>query len=161
MFKLNYRNKRAVSGSIGILVVVTLLLTVLSIFSFLKENSNINKEMLVSDSVDLAYFEKIQLDYILEDIFNKAAAGFNVAQGKEVFINQFKSEMADYKLVNGDYGLRGLKGVEGQLVESNVEVSEDSLVLNLELEVQGHYVSEEDLVIVNYNYKKRLEKVFK
>lgn len=158
---LKKMGKKAVSMVILFLVVATIVLCVLSLYYMLTEERKIDKTFQSSDFIDKAYFNRIQLDYILEGIFEGVIEEGCYSQGKDVFIGCFRKELENYKLEDGSYLVEGLNSVEGQLVEDNIVLTEEKLVLSLDLNVKAQDVEDYRFVKVDYDYEIQLEKVFK
>jgi len=153
--------KRAVSMVILLLVVATIVLCVLSLYYMLIEERKIDKTFQGGDFIDKAYFKRVQLDYALEGIFDEAVDGFKFSDGKDVFIGKFRDELGGCRLGDGSYVVDGLEGVEKQLIDENIELTEEKLVLSLDLNVKAQEVEDYKFVSVDYNYEIQLEKVFK
>jgi|APSaa5957512622_1039677.scaffolds.fasta_scaffold05889_2 hypothetical protein len=154
-------NRRAVSMVILFFVVATIVLCVLSLYYMLTEEKKIDKTFQNSDFIDKTYFKRMQLDYTLQGIFDEVSEDFEFSDNKGVLISGFKEELDNYESSDGNYVVEGLEWVEEQLIEENIELTEEKIVLNLKLNVESSEVSSEyRFVKVDYNYENSFEKNF-
>lgn len=154
-------NKKAVSISILLLVISSLILSITSLSYFSIKNRDIKKTIGVSNEIDKLYLKESLLSFYLDDVFEKTVKDFNYVNGKQVFIDNFKKELEKYKDKNGLYPMTELKQAES-ISEENLELLNDKLVLRLKLELKEVYVKEYDESgIFIYSYEKEFEKVFK
>lgn len=151
-------NKKAISISISLLVLSTLILSVLSLYYFYIKDKKISN-FYIGD-INKIYEKQELLDFYLGDIFDKSSKDFSFEQGKREFLNKFKKELDNYKDKNELYPLEALRQAE-QVNENNIELNENKLILKLELKLNQAYASKTEYYSINYNYKKNFEKVFK
>lgn len=145
-------NKKGMSISIVLLVVLTLILVFLTIGYFIVNQEERTSILSVPDTLDLVYNQETYLNFYLQNIFDKASGNFKFPEGKGVFIERFKNELLNLKI-------NGLENIENQINESNIDLTKDKLVLNLNLVLEEK--NEERGIEARYNYKKSFEKVFK
>ena len=127
----------------------------------LTEEKKIDKTFQNSDFIDKTYFKRMQLDYTLQGIFDEVSEDFEFSDNKGVLISGFKEELDNYESSDGNYVVEGLEWVEEQLIEENIELTEEKIVLNLKLNVESSEVSSEyRFVKVDYNYENSFEKNF-
>lgn len=154
-------NKKAVSISILLLVISSLILSITSLSYLSIKNKDVKRTIGVSGEIDKLYLKESLLNFYLEDIFEKAVKDFNYLNGKRAFIDNFRKELERYKDKNGLYPINELKQVEN-ISEENLELSENRLGLKLNLELKEVYVDNYDEGgVFTYNYEKDFEKVFK
>ncbi|MEK6872987.1 MAG: hypothetical protein AABW90_03165 [Nanoarchaeota archaeon] len=133
-------NKKAVSISILLLVISTLILSITSLSYLIIKNRDIKKTIVVSSEIDKLYLKESLLNFYLDDIFEKAVNEFNYVNGKQIFIDNFRKELEKYKDKNGLYPMSELKQAES-INEENLDLSEDKLVLRSRLELKEVYVN--------------------
>ncbi|MEK6830940.1 MAG: hypothetical protein AABX77_02830 [Nanoarchaeota archaeon] len=162
---LSKMNKKAISISILLLVISSLILSILSLAYFMTKNNDIKRTISFSNGIDEVYLKEDLLNFYLQDIFDKAVrdleAILDSVDSGQAFINSFKKELNDYKDKNGNYPMKELQQAENQISEENVELTDNKLVLKLHLEIKKSYISGEEGGTFTYNYEKQFEKVFK
>ena len=162
MYKIRARmNKKAVAISIAVFVISVGVLLFLSINTYNKTKNEVNQIIIFSDYMEDLKIKQLQLDYHLDQIFERAVKDFKPEQGKNVFINNFRDELNALRINGGDI-LKGFEMIDGQLVDENVELNDNllALELNLTLEIIKKITADDNLY-ARYQYKKRFEKVFK
>jgi len=156
------RNKKAISIPIVLLVIFTIIITSTSLFYFVISKKDFSTRLIIPNTIDSIYLEETYLDYYLNEIFERSINDFSKINGKEVFIENFKSNLIEYKDKNGNYVLKSLREVEVSLDSEDVILTGESLVLNIDIliseskEIEGY-----EVLYVSYNYENSLEKVFK
>ena len=166
---LNKKNKKGISIVIVFLVLTTLLLTSIALYQFITENKNRELTLEVPNSINSIYLKESYLDYYLDDIFEKSTKDFSSNQGKDVFIENFRNNLNEYKDKNGRYIMPELGIVERELNNFEIELDENKVVLNVDVIISDNYnllaepINNEnrEIISVSYNYRKRFEKVFK
>jgi len=161
------KNKKAgMSIPIVVLVIFTLVLTLVTLAYFSTRDETDKKTLIVPGIIDGVYLEEAQLNYLLEDIFNKASKDLKFEDGKEVFINNFKKELERYKSEGEGYSIEGLEQVHKQindeiLMGEGLELNEEKITLKLGIELFAGNINEKEDIKINYKYEKEFEKVFK
>ena len=163
------KNKRGISIPIVFLVLTTLLLTSIALYQFITENKNRQLTLEVPNNINSIYLKEAYLDYYLEDIFKKSIKDFTYSQGKEVFIENFRGNLNEYKDKDGRYIIPELNIVEREIPNFNVELNENHIVLNVNITIADSYSllaeptnnQNKKIISVSYNYEKSFEKVFK
>ena len=148
-------NKRAdMSIPIVLLVLLTLVLTSFSLYSFILREKNVEETIQVPLIIDVVYIEEAELNYYLQDIFDKSVS-LNSAE----FINNFENELSKYRDDGGIYLNKWLEQVEGQA--ENVEIDNGNISLVLDIKMKGRQTEgKRNVMTLDYNYKKRFEKNF-
>ena len=154
--KIRKMNKRAASIPIMILAFCTVALSLLSIGFFLVKQTDMQEIFDISKEIDKAHYEKLVLDFYLQDIFNKASKRFDRNKGKAGFIEAFKKELRDYKDENGLYPVNALARVELRVLKNDiidyVDISDEiSFKLNFDFKVNDDMVNR---LLIKYNYDK-------
>ena len=153
-------NKKAMSIPIVLLVILTLILVTVNITYFILREGGIQKTINVPSAMDSLYVKEAQINYRLQDVFDKATEDFKVKEGKEVFIENFKTELGKYKR-DWDF-IVVLDDVESQLTEDNINLTNKSLVLKLDIQLgMTHLIKGREVLDINYFYIKKFEKIFK
>lgn len=159
--KMNKMNKKAMSIPIVLLVILTLILIVTSLFYFNIKQKDVKETMMIPDEIDKVYIKQVQLNYYLDDIFDRSTKDFELGDGKQAFIENYTKELSRYK-VNGNWIMDELGQVESQIVENNVELNETAIILKLSLEILGEKeIDGKEVINIKYNYDRKFEKVFK
>jgi len=152
-------NKRAVSIPILILVLTAIGLSVLSLSYFIVKGNDINNVIKISNEIDEIYLKEQLLNFYLQDIFDKAAFGFN--GDKKAFVDSFRRELLNYKDKNGLYSIGELAFVELKIIEDDfiddVQVIGNSLILRMDLSIKNDLSNSNDIKL-NYNYLRILRK---
>ena len=153
--KIRKMNKRAASIPIMILAFCTVALSLLSIGFFLVKQTNMQEIFDISNEIDKVHYEKLVLDFYLQDIFDKSSKGFDRNKGKVGFIEAFKRELRIYKDENGKYPLNALAKTELRVLENDimdyVDISDEiSFRLNFDFIQFG----KADRLFIEYNYDK-------
>ena len=148
-------NKKAGSIPIMILAFCTVALSLLSIGFFLVKQTDMQEIFDISNEIDKVHYEKLILDFYLQDIFNKASKRFDRSKGKVGFIKAFKKELRVYKDENGLYPVNALARVELRVLENDiidyVDISDEiSFKLNFYFVQSG----KADRLLIKYNYDK-------
>lgn len=148
-------NKKAGSIPIMILAFCTVALSLLSIGFFLVKQTDMQEIFDISNEIDKVHYEKLILDFYLQDIFNKASKRFDRNKGKVGFIEAFKKELRVYKDENGLYPVNALARVELRVLENDiidyVDISEEiSFKLNFYFVQSG----KAGRLLIKYNYDK-------
>ncbi len=154
-------NRRGQAIAITLLVVLTLVLTVTSLYYFLSNDKVFNDNIDKVSAIDEVYLQESLINSQIQTIFDSATKTINKNDAKEVFIERFSKELDKYNektLGNVADQLRE------QLKESNIETNDQKLVFNVEIEIsksKAEVKGGRELIKVNYKYKKSFEKVFK
>jgi len=151
-------NTRASAIAVGLLVLATLVLSVLSLAFFIIEENRARDKIIVSGDVDEIYVKEDLLNFYIQDIFDKASEDFLIEEGVGVFEENFKRELGNYKTSDGKFPIMDLEGVEDIVDEGlgdNIEVSGDRLVLRLDLFVER--VSGK--LDIDYSYQKEFVRI--
>lgn len=158
-------NKKAVSPAIYIVTISSLLLSIGTLGYFLIEQGNMGNVIKISNEIDKVYLNELLLNFYLENIFDNSVSDFNVVQGKQVFIDNFLKELRGYKDKKGEYPTRELAIAELEFLNGNVidnvEIIGDRLFFRLELKLKNYHTSKDNDLLLDYNYVKEFEKVFK
>jgi len=154
---MKYRkmNKKAGSIPIMILAFCTVALSLLSIGFFLVKQTEMQEIFDISNEIDKVHYEKLILDFYLQDIFNKTSKRFDRSKGKVGFIKAFKKELRVYKDENGLYPVKALARVELRVLENDiidyVDISDEiSFKLNFYFVKTGSI----NRLLIKYNYDK-------
>ena len=153
--KIRKMNKRAASIPIMILAFCTVALSLLSIGFFLVKQTDMQEIFDISNEIDKVHYEKLVLDFYLQDIFDKSSKGFDRNKGKVGFIEAFKRELRIYKDENGKYPVNALAKTELRILENDiidyVDISDEiSFRLNFDFIQFG----KADRLFIEYNYDK-------
>lgn len=159
------RDKKAGTPlSIILLVLLTICLILLTLYTFNSRQKDIKEVMNLPSQLDKVYTQEIEMNYYLQTAFDKACSNFSISDGKEKFADIFKNELNKLKLSNGKYLIEDIGQFEG-VTASDIEINDfesgKKLVLNLNGKI--YYDKTEsriNLINIEYSYFKKFEKVF-
>ena len=149
-------NKKAVSLSILLLTLSSLVLSGLSLFYFYSLNNEINEIIDLHTNIDKIYEKKDLVDFYVNDIFENCVKDFEITSSEQAFLENFKNTLKNYKDENGNYFVEELQQLES-VNEENIDINENTLTLHLTISIKEEWP---DIKTV-YVYEKRFEKVFK
>jgi flagellar basal body-associated protein FliL len=145
--------KGAVSIPILILVIMTLILTLVTLYSLASRKENDAKIMQVPSIIDQVYLDEASVNYHLQEIFDKTTENFKPEDGEGKFLEDYSREMQIYK-----------KMPISAHLETNITdffLNEEKLVLTIEIELTKEKTNQEQEIFVKHTYEKTFEKVFK
>lgn len=163
MIKMNKKaigekwNKRAMSISIVLLVIMVFVIVGVCLFYFIINERQVGSTIHIPDKIDSLYTRENYLNFYLEDIFEKSAKDFKNSDGASGFINKFKSNLNGYKDKAGSYVISDISQVEAQINENSVQFTDNKLILTLNLKLED---KNEEGITVKYSYLKVFEKNF-
>src|SRR3989344_3904743 len=109
-------NKKGLAIPIGILTVLIILLIVYTSYYVLARERNVRGEIDVS-VMDKLYVSELELNFILENIFERVSEDALIEGGEDVFVRRFLEELKSYK-VGDKYSIDGLEEIENEIGES-------------------------------------------
>lgn len=151
-------NKKSVSLPIVILVISMMVLLIFSLIIFYNREKEFKETIKLPEALDKFYVQKILIESNLEEVFESASDDF---VSKEKFIEKFKERLVFYENSEGKYILNGFDGIKEQIIEENVELSQEKLVLKLNVFLEDNFIEEGYEVNMKYSYELALEKLFK
>ena len=151
-------NKKSVSLPIVILVISMMVLLIFSLIIFYNREKEFKETIKLPEALDKFYVQKILIESNLEGVFESASDNF---VSKEKFIEKFKERLVFYENSEGKYILNGFDGIKEQIIEENVELSQEKLVLKLNVFLEDNFIEEGYEVNMKYSYELALEKLFK
>jgi hypothetical protein len=158
--KVRVMNKKAMSISIILLVILTLILVTVNITYFLLRERNIQKTINMPAELEALHIKEAQINYRLQNIFDRATEDFKAKQGKGVFIKDFKKESERYRTEVPLVDI--MDQVDRQLAVENIKITNQSLIFELDITLNmAKWVDEKLVFDVEYTYTKKFEKVFK
>ena len=161
--KIRKMNKKAGSIPIMILAFCTVALSLLSIGFFLVKQTDMQEIFDISNEIDKVHYEKLILDFYLQDIFDKASKRFDRNKGKVGFIEAFKKELRVYKDENGKYPVNALAKVELIVLENDiidyVNIGEVPIMLSIDFisfRLNFDFINFGSInrLLIKYNYDK-------
>ncbi|MFH1359342.1 MAG: hypothetical protein ABIH37_05625 [archaeon] len=161
MFLRNMNKKASLAFPILLLFLVIIALCILSLFTMVSYTNNFEDTVYSANAVSKANQARMQFDHSLGIVFHEASKDFIFSQGKKVFIENFKKELLEYKTETGNFSFKGFEGIESQLVDKNIELTPEKIVLKLKLSLKSGEVVDSRYTIIDYNYEKQFQKVFK
>ena len=151
-------NKKSVSLPIVILVISMMVLLIFSLIIFYNREKEFKETIKLPEALDKFYVQKILIESNLEEVFESASDDF---VSKEKFIEKFKERLVFYENSEGKYIFNGFDGIKEQIIEENVELSQEKLVLKLNVFLEDNFIEEGYEVNMKYSYELALEKLFK
>jgi len=147
-------NKKGIGIPIGILMLLVIVLLVYTGYFVLAREKNIRSEINVC-LMDEVYFSELEVNFILENIFENVVREMEFEDGRDVFISGFSEELDSYRK-SGVYMVQGLESVEEQLDNVVFDEMDRNVVLVLNIEIMEF----DDEGVVRYDYEKRFERGF-
>jgi len=147
-------NKKGLAIPIGILTVLVILLIVYTSYYVLARERNVRGEIDVS-VMDKLYVSELELNFILENIFERVSEDALIEGGEDVFVRRFLEELKSYK-VGDKYSIDGLEEIENEIGESVEFVDVGRKII---LSVDVVLVESGEGVKVSYDYKRVFERV--
>jgi len=151
-----FKNKKATSISIFILVLLTLLLVSTTLFYFIIEKRNVSKEISSVTEFDRIYGRENLVNFYIQDIVDKSAEGIS---DESEFTLRAKRFLDSYIDDGGEFVVPELSSVNDQL--GNVELIEDaqgnvnSVSINLEVTIKESFTRKGEQVFSGgYTYVK-------
>lgn len=144
--------KQGMSIAITILVIATLVISTLALFTFIIRQDSIKEQIYITGFLENIYSKEEQINFYINDMVDNAvsASGKNV----ELFMQEFKKQLDNYKNKEGKFFVEELSQLESQIREENIEINEDKLLIEFEVTIQ----EEEEIFSASYTYEKKFEK---
>lgn len=148
------KNKKA-NISIVLFVFMTLVLAGATLFIF-----NINKgkiETRIQDYgfLNSVYLKENQMDFYINNILDDVIKNFDVNEGGEKFIENFKIELEKYKQADGSYIVKELEKVNEQINTLVFDSVNKRIIFNLDIRLDE---KPNESIEIAYAYKKTFEK---
>lgn len=147
-------NKKSMSISIMLLVVLTLVTVGVSLTYFVLSDKKINYSLKIPNQIDSVYSEEAYLNFYLKDLFKKASSDLKLNDEKQVFIDKINENLKDY---NDPYLIKNMGQITNQLKEENIEITKEKLIWKIEFVLED---KSQEAIEIKYNYKKEFEKKF-
>lgn len=147
-------NRKAMSISIVLLVILTLILVTLSIGYFIVSQNKVSEILTVPSAIDSVYADSIFFNFYLDTIFDRASKDFQFKDGKGKFIEKFNEEISKtvfYSYYDNEISYSSIS-------EDKTELSENKLALSLDITISYKFNDKKGIGI-EYNYKKIFEKI--
>jgi hypothetical protein len=153
-------NKKGfMSVAVYFLVILTLVLVLFTIVSFVIRDKDIKEEVGIPRVIDEIYIEEALIKFHARNIFDVAVENMNNPD-RGIFVQRFREELERYKNKDGEYYISNLDVAE--IDESNVEVLGEKLILEIPIRISKiRENSEKESVDVFYSSSASFEKVFK
>lgn len=152
------RNKKAMSIPIVLLVLLTLILITTSLFYFNIKQKNVKETMMIPDEIDRIYVKELQLNYYLQDIFDKAFEGITAENSQEQLIDNFKRELARYK-VNDKFIVPEFSQIELQINREHITFENGKAIARFDIVLENKVTAKDKIIFsAVYAYEKTFEK---
>jgi len=152
---LRINNKKGMSISVVLLVVLTLILVVLTLAYFITSGRQSSAVFNVPGEIDSVYDDSIYFNVYLSGMFERATNGFKFSDGKTGFLEKFKSETEKTLF----YSRYGNTITYSSVVEDSIELTKDKIVLNIDIIITNNEIIDKGMT-VKYSYRKTSEKKF-
>lgn len=158
--KIKLGNKKAMTVSVPILVLFTLLVVGLALFYFTTTKLSIDKKLDYSQSALSSFYEKeFWIDFYIQDAAEKAAKSVS---SKTEFISRFKIILDYYKYPDNSLILTELDEIKNKLNEDSVEIIEADgkklIKLNVDINFKEDFKDKQELIFsADYRYFKVFE----
>ena len=120
---------------------------------FLTSSGEIKRNVVDARFIDDIYLKEEKLDFYLQDIFDKTVENFNIEEGEDKLISNFKEELEKYKVEN-KFIIPEFSQVEEQI--NNLKIEENKVKAEFRFELR----KETKLFSAIYIYNKKFEKDF-
>jgi hypothetical protein len=153
-------NKKGAAISVLILVLFAGILSSM-VFGYLYTKGNSLEERITTPSYgDDIYLKKVQIEFILEEIFENVVVDIKFEDGKNVFISDFKKELEDYKQESGEYFVKELVQIDDQLIEDEINLDDEKISVTFSFNLSELELVDYDAIRVDYAFDINLEKNF-
>lgn len=115
-------NKKAISISLLLLALSSLVLSSVSITYFIVRDKDAHDVFVASNQIGDFYRAEAVFNHHLDNLFAKAVDDFDFSQGKQGFIDNYRKEMEEYQ-DDGKYLFRELKSGQRMVVGDAVDGS--------------------------------------
>jgi len=146
------KNKKAMSLSIVILVMLAMLLSISALAIFMIRGKNLSMRANIVD-LERIYAKETLINYYIEELIRESTEG-NSLIDEETFIKNFKENLKIYKK-SGNYEPYELIQVEEQLNELNLDIYGNELHLILDINLEDNI---DNYAKITYSYRKTFEK---
>ena len=172
------KNKKSMSLSITLLVFGTLILSMLSLYTFITREKNLREEFYIFN-LEEVYFKEDLINFFILEIIKKANENYRNIKvdipgildiplgGEEVteeknkqineiseslFISEFKKELENYK-VDGKFIPEELSQIENQLDKIKFDLEKDRFSLNLTIKIEKTFTNKNNQYNKKGNFK--------
>ncbi len=154
-------NKKGMEVSVLFLVVLTLALCGFALVYLSIRESKIRNELYDVAYMDEIYLRESKINFYVSSILEDSVESFKLEEGEQKFIQNFKTELNNYKKGN-DFILYELNQIEEQVTEENIEIDFEKVKLNLKMNIQNDFIrGDKEVLYVSYNYEKSFEEELK
>jgi hypothetical protein len=141
--------------SVVILVLMTLLLVISSLFYFSIKENQASENLYSSTFLGPIYSKEVLINFYVQNLVDKSAVGVLT---REQFINNFKENLANYKDSKGEFFLSEFNQIEGQLSEERVEINADFVSIIFDIHITNEIIKDEkSIALANYDYSRVFE----
>ncbi|MFA5857061.1 MAG: hypothetical protein WC867_06880 [Candidatus Pacearchaeota archaeon] len=151
-------NKKSMSISIVLLVIMTLVLVGVSLTYFIIKENNNQQLLQVSSSIDYLSIEESHLDITLDKLFLESVVGIKTLDSKQIFIDRLNENIPKYQ---DYYFLKNLNSIKEQVKEENIEINTEGINWKVEFIIESVKNNPKNTLNANYLYSRKFEKVFK
>lgn len=172
MMLIKKKNKKAMSISIVLLVLATLVLTSFSLLTFYLRKDKIQEEIHTTRFLEDIYAKEEQINFYINEIMEKAVQATKESENfEEDFPINFLNELDKYK-INNKFIMQELEQVQNQVnenpdifvIEENKEGEKTVKKVTAEFQIiieDKVTVEDKELFSAVYTYKKTFEKEIK
>jgi hypothetical protein len=147
----NKMNKKAMSISIVLLVILTLILCIMTIAYFVINEKGTSGTLNVPSELDAVYSDANSFNFYFNSVFQKVAGEYKTSDGPVVFIARLNDELNKTLFYPS-----GSSYIEySHLSESSVEIINSEIALNLDVFLTNNKNSVSDGFGISYGYSKR------
>jgi len=162
-------NKKGISDPIFLLVIGTLALSTLVLFYLNSHSVDSSATLNLPVNIDEIVNDARIVEFYLEDALIKSVAKTQGNLNPISFLEAYNDEIEKLKRKpenynpdsdGTDFAIKGLEGIQDQLVPENVVINNGVISLRLQISLSKEHLTEDGSLNVNYNYKKTFAKPF-
>ena len=162
-------DKRGISFSIWFLVFGILVLSTLVLFYLNSHSGDASATLNLPVNVDGVVNDAKIVEFYLEDALIKSVARTEGNLNHISFLETYNDEIEKLRRKpenynpdsdGSDFAIKGLQGIQDQLISDNLVIDSSGIFLTLEISLSKEHLTEEGSLNINYNYEKTFKRAF-
>ena len=152
------KNKKSMSISIVLLVIASLVLSGVALFTFYAQKDKLQAKIYTINFLDETYAKEEIINFYLQNIFDNAINGLSTGWTQEQLIENFSEELNKYK-INGEFIMPELSQLESQLNSENLYIENGKIVAKFGIDLENQAVQNKEILFsVKYHFEKKFER---
>ena len=152
-------NKKAMSISIVLLVLLTMLALIATLYFFNQSQTSEKKILITSDQVDSVYGDEASLNFYLQNAFDDSTINLNFKDGKTKFIDNFRNNLNKYDKADS-YFTPVIASIASDLDNKPIEFDPDKVSITLTITLSGNGDLSSESPKISYSYEKKFIRYF-